>query len=67
MAGMRVQCPSCHHGDVAHDYGVRMSDGSTGTGTVVMPCRFCNGTGWITMPGKWKPVPERRRPERDAQ
>ena len=61
-AGMRIACPSCHGGgDVARDYGARMSDGSAGTAAVVTTCRPCKGSGWITHPGKWKSVPERER------
>lgn len=59
---MRIVCPNCHGGDVAHDYAARMSDGSTGTGTVVNACRSCKGTGWLVHPGKWQaPKPRNER------
>lgn len=54
---MRILCPECQGGgDVAHDYGVRMSTGAVGTSTVVGSCRNCKGTGRVSHPGKWKPV-----------
>ena len=66
MAGMRIVCGACHGGSVAQEYGVRMSDGTTGTTAIVGDCHHCKGTGWITHPGKWKPtVP--RRSEGDAK
>lgn len=54
---MRIVCPSCHAGETAREYAVRLTDGSAGSATVVATCQNCKGTGWVTHPGTFKPVP----------
>lgn len=62
MKGVRIACPNCSGvGDIARDYAARMSDGGTGTGTVVSSCRSCGGSGWISHPGTWKPPTARKK------